>query len=229
MEIVGRYSFNGGREYVETHYPSLLAELLGVISAVDSRHYKTKASEELTMPGRLLYSPTLLNAELKRKLVKRKWETRRVRCNYPTEFYEPGYSPPPLNKGAFREMDFVKDKLGVEVQLGKYAFMVYNVAAKMTIFRNLGIIDAGIEVVPVRGFAEDFSSGVSYYEQFLWDLETRGVSNIDIPVLVLGIEATPQTAPPTPAPEIPAESSVRRRRTRPGPKPGSSWPRQAQP
>jgi hypothetical protein len=31
-------------------------------------------------------------------------------------------------------MDFVKEHLGVEVQFGKYAFMVYNVCAKMTIF-----------------------------------------------------------------------------------------------
>ena len=47
-------------------------------------------------------------------------------------------------------MDFVKRKLGVEVQFGQvFQFMVYNVAAKMTIFRNLGVIDAGIEVVPV--------------------------------------------------------------------------------
>jgi len=31
------------------------------------------------------------------------------------------------------------------------------------------------------------STGVSYFEQFVWDLEQRGVSDIDIPVLVLGI------------------------------------------
>jgi hypothetical protein len=32
------------------------------------------------------------------------------------------------------------------------------------------------------------STGVSYFEQFAWDLEIRGVSNIDIPVLILGID-----------------------------------------
>ena len=31
------------------------------------------------------------------------------------------------------------------------------------------------------------SSGVSYFEQFVWDLEHRGISNIDIPVLIIGI------------------------------------------
>jgi len=33
------------------------------------------------------------------------------------------------------------------------------------------------------------STGVSYFEQFAWDLEQRGTSNIDIPVLILGIDA----------------------------------------
>ena len=79
-------------------------------------------------------------------------------------------------------------KLGVEVQFGKYSFMVYNVAAKMTIFRNLGFIDTGIEVVPVKAMADEMSSGVSYFEQFVWDLEKRGKADIDIPVLIFGID-----------------------------------------
>jgi hypothetical protein len=58
----------------------------------------------------------------------------------------------------------------------------------MTIFRNLGHIDAGIEIVPVKAFADEMSTGVSYFEQFLWDLESRGVADIDIPVLILGID-----------------------------------------
>lgn len=58
----------------------------------------------------------------------------------------------------------------------------------MTIFANLGVIDSGIEVVPVKGLAEEMSTGVSYFEQFVWDLEHRGVSDIDIPVLILGID-----------------------------------------
>jgi hypothetical protein len=66
--------------------------------------------------------------------------------------------------------------------------MVYNVCAKMTIFRNLGFIDTGIEIVPVKGFADDMSTGVSYFEQFVWDLESRGVADIDVPVLILGID-----------------------------------------
>lgn len=62
--------------------------------------------------------------------------------------------------------------------------MVYNVAAKMTIFKNLKHINTGIEIVPVKALADEMSSGVSYFEQFVWDLEQRGISDIDIPVNV---------------------------------------------
>ena len=86
-------------------------------------------------------------------------------------------------------MDFVKNRVGVEVQFGKYAFMVYNVAAKRTISHNRGIIDVGVEIVPLKEFANGMSTGVSYFEQFVWDLEQRGMANIDIPVLILGITA----------------------------------------
>ena len=86
-------------------------------------------------------------------------------------------------------MDFVKQKLGVEVQFGKYSFMVYNVAAKMTIFKNLGHIDTGMEIVPVKALADKMSSGVSCFEQFVWDLERRGIADIDIPVMIIGIDA----------------------------------------
>jgi hypothetical protein len=68
--------------------------------------------------------------------------------------------------------------------------MVYNVCAKMTIFKNLKHIDCGVEIVPVEVFADEMSTGASYFEQFLWDFEARGVSNIDLPVLIIGIDAS---------------------------------------
>ena len=57
-------------------------------------------------------------------------------------------------------MDFVKNKLGVEIQCCTYAFIVSNVCAKMTIFHNRGGIDAGIEIVLVKDFETEMSSEV---------------------------------------------------------------------
>ena len=145
------------------------------------------------MLGQMLYSPVSLNAAIKAELAPQNWINRRVECLYSSEYYAEGYRNNVTENVGFRDMDFVKETLGVEVQFGKYSFMVYNVAAKMTIFRNLGFIDTGIEIVPVKRFALQMSSGVSYFEQFTWDLEQRGVSNIDVPVLILGIDSESDT------------------------------------
>jgi hypothetical protein len=189
VRIAGVYSFNRGEEEVTRRYPDLLTEVNDVIKKVRSSQHKTKISDEKTMMGRMLFSPRSLNAAFKKAFAKQRgWETIRVPCTYPTTYYLKDYNVRSKNRGAFREMDFVKNKLGIEVQFGKYAFMVYNVCAKMTIFHNLGFINHGIEIVPVKAFAEEMSTGVSYFEQFIWDLESRGVADIDIPVMVLGVD-----------------------------------------
>ncbi len=161
MIIAGIYSFNGGREIIESKYTSELREVEQVIALVDSMKYKTKASRERTKSGRTLYSPPSLNMAFKIEFEKRNWHTHRVKCDYPAEYYTASYTSSRSSAGAFREIDFVKNRLGVEIQFGKYAFMVYNVCAKMTIFHNLGLIDFGIEIVPVKDFVVEMSSGVS--------------------------------------------------------------------
>jgi len=162
MRIVGIYSFNGGRETIETQFASELREVKQIITLVDSERHKTKISHEKTMRGRKLYSPRALNKAFKTESEERGWSTHRVKCDYPTQYYVDSYQLRNSFSGAFREMDFVKNRVGVEVQFGKYAFMVYNVCAKMTIFHRLNVIDVGIEVVPVKEFADEMSTGVSY-------------------------------------------------------------------
>ncbi len=188
MKIAGIYSFNGGTEYVQKHFSAELAEITRAIEAIDANLYKTKESKEKTMPGKMLFSPIGLNKAFKAELFPLGWKNVKESCEYSPHFYVGGYKSPFQKKiYPFRDMDFVKNKLGVEVQFGKYSFMVYNVCAKMTIFKKLGHIEAGIEVVPVKELAEQMSTGVSYFEQFVWDLEQRGVADIDVPVMIVGI------------------------------------------
>jgi hypothetical protein len=190
MFIAGRYSFHGGEAFIQQHYPHLLAEIEAIIVSIDAEACKTKASKEKTMPGKMLYSPKALNKAFKAAFARFGWESKKEFCDYSTEYYTPRYHPTiikPSNQKPYREMDFLKEKLGIEVQFGKYAFMVYNVCAKMTIFRNLGHINAGVEIVPVKQFVDEMSTGVAFFEQFTWDLKQRGEADIDIPVLILGI------------------------------------------
>lgn len=188
MIVAAEYSFKGGRSFIRRKFPRLLNEIYAIVRCVNASAHVTKVSKEKTMRGRKLYNPRALNRTFKREFNQRGWRTIRIPCDYPSEFYVRGYRPSSTSRGAFREMDFVKKRLGVEVQFGKYAFMVYNVCAKMTIFRKEGFIDSGVEIVPTKQFADRMSTGVSYFEQIVWDLEKRGVADIDVPALILGID-----------------------------------------
>lgn len=192
LRIVAEFDFCGGKEIVEKYYANELAELKRAISNIDASLYKTKISQEKTMPGKVLYSPTEINQAFRNELYPLNWINRKVLCDY-SQYgtYSSDYIASAISgkQTPYRDMDFVKNELGVEVQFGKYAFMVYNVCAKMTIFRKLGIINAGIEIVPVKNLTDHMSTGVSFFEQFAWDLSHRGVSDIDTPVLILGIDA----------------------------------------
>ena len=100
-------------------------------------------------------------------------------------------------------MDGIKNGVGLEIQFGKYAFMGYDILSKMPIFAVRGKIDCGIEIVPMKSLSTGrlaetvlieqqtgyrMSTGVPYFEQIKADLETRGTADLDIPVLVLGID-----------------------------------------
>jgi hypothetical protein len=180
MKITSVFSFNGGKEFIEKHHKAEFDEVKKIISLVNAGKFKTKISKEKTMKDKALYAPKLLNKEFEELFKKKCWNSHRI----PMITEVPEIKK--LHKG-FREMDAVKNKLGVEVQFGKYSFMVYNVSAKMTIFAKQGIIDSGIEIVPMRSLSKDMSTGVSFFEQMKADLEHRGISNIDIPVLIIGI------------------------------------------
>src|SRR3989344_3648837 len=156
MKIIAKYSFNKGIEFIKKKHKKGFEEVKEVISLVNANDYKTKISKEKTMENRALYSPIEMNKEFKKLFVERSWKSHRIRME--TKIPEIGK----IHKG-FREMDAVKNKLGVEVQFGKYSFMVYNVSAKMTIFCKQKIIDSGIEIVPMKSLAKHMSTGVSYF------------------------------------------------------------------
>ena len=125
MRIAAQYSFNNGLVEVTARYAHLLAEIKEAIVSVDASITKTKLSKEKTKAGRMLYSPPALNKAFKASLIPKGWNPVKVDCEYPTTHYLDDYMIRSSLKGAYREMDFVKDKLGVEVQFGKYSFMVY--------------------------------------------------------------------------------------------------------
>lgn len=188
MKIIGIYSLKNGQRIVEEQFSHELDEIREVITTVDKLPDKMDSGQEKLMAERsFFYKPGSLNRAFKREFGQRGWQTHRIVVNHFTDFYTNDYIQPKTARRAFREIDFIKNRVGVWVQFGKYGSMIYDVCAKMTIFHNHGLIDVGVEIVPVKELANEMSTGVSYFEQFVWDLENRGVADIDIPVLILGI------------------------------------------
>lgn len=183
MIIAGRYSFNNGEKYIEDHYPHLLREVEEVISKIDAESCRLKkpqgkeANKLKRIGATHFYSPPHLNALFDFQFHKRDWDLKpRIQTRDP-------------NRDGYREMDFVKEKLGIEVQIGKYAFLTYDIVAKMVIFRNLGVIACGIEICPMNSMLPHLSSGIGAFEQVVWDLKVRGAMDKDVPVLLLGVES----------------------------------------
>ena len=195
MIVAAKYYFNDKPgKYIDTRYGDLLSEVFSAISQVDAEIHKTKEGREKTNTGKLLYSPRLLNAAYKEVLNSFSWYPHKFKCEYSAELYTDEYLTKygnyiPKFKQATREIDFVKEKLGIEVQFGKYAFMAYDILGKMAILNEMDVIDAGIEIVPVRRLTQTMSTGVSYFEQIVCDLQNRGASNLDIPVLIIGVDS----------------------------------------
>ncbi len=205
MRIVARYSHKGGADFIAANHPSELHEVLDVLSQIDANVALTKKSREKTMMEQLLYSPVILNKAIKGLLYPLGWATLGTNGKYsePRVWLTTVVSEIGGEHKGFRAMDGIKNSVGLEIQFGKYAFMGYDILSKMPIFAIRGKIDCGIEIVPMKSLSTGrlaetivieqqtgyrMSTGVSYFEQIKADLETRGTADIDVPVLVLGID-----------------------------------------
>jgi len=92
-------------------------------------------------------------------------------------------------RGVFKQIDFVKGKVLVEVQFGKYAFMFYDMA-KFQYFFNENKADLGVEIVPCHALKRQMSTGVSYGEQLVYDIERlkRHFPAVPIKVILIDVD-----------------------------------------
>ncbi len=65
--------------------------------------------------------------------------------------------------------------------------MFYDLA-KFQYFFNSGKADLGVEVVPAHALQREMSSGVSYGEQLLYDLQRIGKNFPSVPVKIILID-----------------------------------------
>jgi hypothetical protein len=201
MEIIETYSHLNGVEFLLVHKPALWKELQDVISAVDANKCRTKVSKEKTMKGNLLFSPIDMNAEFKRLLRAKAWKENRVsywvtrseRLIRKTLTMSPREQKKEIEAAgekpilSYNQTDFVKDRVAVEVQFGKYAFVAYDLFVKHLAFYVGDHIDVGIEILPMKSLQSQMSSGVAYYEGEFYNVVRQGRGAPAVPLIVVGI------------------------------------------
>ena len=202
MKIVEKYSHLNGLEFLLVHKPELWQEIETVIQSIDAETCKTKISKEKTKTGQILYSPIELNCMFKKELYKRGWEESRVSywVTKDEKLIRRTISiPPDMQKQeiekqnetaifSYNQTDFVKNRVAIEVQFGKYSFVAYDVFVKHLAFYVGDKIDVGIEILPMKTLQSEMSSGVSYYEGELYNVVRQGRGVPAVPLIIIGIE-----------------------------------------
>lgn len=183
MKVIYEYSHLGGSEILQVKYPDINQEIYDVIAQV--RALRLKTSKEKTMLGKMLYSPKDMNLQFSKAFNQR--DFREIRDYYTITIPSSTISI----RGAFKQVDFVKRKVLSEVQFGKYAFMFYDMA-KFQYFYNEEKADVGVEIVPSHALQSEMSSGVSYGEQLIYDIERLKRHFPAVPVKVILIDVDPE-------------------------------------
>lgn len=201
MRIVEHYSHLNGLEYLMVHRPELWDEIQNVIASVDASQYKTKISKEKTMKGKRLYSPIEMNKAMEENFSNHGWEesrtsywvTKDAKLIRQTMNLDPKEQKKEIEEAgetpifSYNQTDFVKDRVAVEVQFGKYSFVAFDLFVKHMAFFVGDVIDLGIEILPMKELQAEMSSGPGYYEGELYNLIRQGRGVPAVPLVVIGI------------------------------------------
>ncbi|MFW6348667.1 MAG: BglII/BstYI family type II restriction endonuclease [Cyclonatronaceae bacterium] len=203
MKIAKKHSHLNGEEYLIVHHNDLYQEIQSTISSIDADTCRTKISKEIKKKGNKLLSPVELNHTFKTEFSKRGWTESRYNyyitldrelmersillpANEQKEFLTQNGEKHPLY--SYNQTDFVKNKIAVEVQFGKYAFVAFDLFVKHMLFYSGGVINIGIEILPTKSMQQEMSSGVAYYEGEVYNVMRQGRNSPPVPLLILGIE-----------------------------------------
>ena len=89
---------------------------------------------------------------------------------------------------SYNQTDFVKQRVALEVQFGKYSFVAYDLFVKHLAFYVRDQIDVGIEILAMKSLQQHMSSGPGYYEGELYNIIRNGRGVPAVPLVLIGVE-----------------------------------------
>lgn len=202
MNIRYLHSHLNGHEFLLVHRPEIWETIVRVIESINANNYMTKESKERGMVGRLLYSPVEINNAFREAFYDLGWEGK-IQRYFLTPNQELAYMTMALPPDEQRQIilehgerpyhssnqtDFLNNRIAVEIQFGKYAFVAYDLFVKHMAFYIANKIDVGIEIIPTKAMCEQMSSGIAYYESEVYNVYRQGRSTPAVPLVMIGIE-----------------------------------------
>lgn len=201
MRIEAYYSHLNGYEWLEVRRKGFWEQIEATVASIDAESCRTKISKEKGMLGKTLYDPAALNAAFKLSLERKGWRESRVhywvtddaRLIRQTLSLEPSEQRIQIEEAgknpirSYNQTDFVNDRVAIEVQLGKYSFIAYDLFVKHLAFYVGDQIDCGVEILPMKSMQVEMSSGPGYYEGALYDLVRQGRGVPAVPLVLVGI------------------------------------------
>lgn len=202
MKIGAKYSHLNGLEWMQVHERGIWKEIREVIASINADDFRTKKSKEKRMMGQMKIAPIAINLAMKKQFDRREW--KQSRFNYlvtndynltsdilrlPIEEQKKriiGTGRKPIS--SYNQTDFQKNRVAVEVQLGKYSFIEFDLFVKHLGFYIGNSIDVGVEIVPTKKMQLQMSSGPGYYERVLHHVARQGRGAPAVPLVLIGVE-----------------------------------------
>ena len=164
MRIANEYNHLNALEYLIVRKEALYHEIIDCITCVNANHFQ-KISADKSRLGEVIYDQVGINSAIKENMSNFLWDDKRIDY-FVTDEEEttrelinihdrdeqrrilgekglPAYS-------TYNQVDFQKDRVAVEVQLGKYFSVTYDLHVKHTFFYSRNDIDVGIEIIPTK-------------------------------------------------------------------------------
>ena len=161
MRIEYSYNHLHAEEYLYYRKENLIREIEDCLKDVDANRFLKVSCDKANL-GLIYYDQKALNSEIKDRLTEKGWE------EFKTSYYVTSdqsttkeivkisdaeeqkriileNNQEPLK--SFNQVDFLKDRIAVEVQFGKYFSVAYDLHVKHTFFYIRDDIEVGIEII----------------------------------------------------------------------------------
>ena len=202
MKIAHVYNHLNGLEFLQVNKPQILDEIKATIGSIDAGQF-IKESKDKTKKGKLIYNQRGINKKFVELLTPLDWKEKKIKYYVTADvrtareiagikeesdqkdlIVRRGFEPLQTSN----QVDFMKDRVAVEIQVGKYAFVAYDLHVKHTFFFLRDEIDVGVEIIPTHRMMKKMDTGVAWFENEVANVIREGKSNPAVPLVILGIE-----------------------------------------